>query len=130
MKNKNQRSMYALAVLLATLSVTMFAGTLAWGRDWNGPYQRRANILTREQDNRLQAFLRNHPGVHRDLQRNPDLANDRSYLRSHDDFREFLSDHPRIRAAFRTDPAAVMASQGSFGPRRTWNWEQWRERYR
>jgi len=132
MKKKTRLSMYSLALLLMTTCVTVTAGTTALAAgDWRWPYPRRAAILTREQDNRLQQFLRNHRDVYRDLERNPELANDWHYLRRHDDFREFLSDHPGIRAAFRTDPFAVMRPLGHTGPRRTWDHREWRrEHYR
>ena len=132
MKNKAHLSKYALALLLAATSVTVNATSLAQAAwDWRGPYPRRASLLSPEQDSHLQHFLRNHQNVYHDLQRNPQLANDRNYLRRHDDFREFLSDHPGIRSAFRTDPYAVMGSKGYFGPPpRTWGGERWRERYR
>ena len=125
MKTKYQTSWYALLVLLAAISVIASTGTRAWSADWRGPYQRRAGMLTREQENRLDKFLRNHPGVARDLQRNPNLANDRSYLRKHDDFREFLSDHAGIREAFGSNPSTVMSSQGYDGPHRSWNRDRW-----
>jgi len=132
MKNKARFSKYTLALLLAATSITVTAGSLAraaW--DWRGPYSRRAGLLNREQENRLQQFLRHHQGVSRDLQRDPQLANDRSYLRRHDDFRDFLSDHPGIRDAFRTDPYAVMGTRGYYGtPPRTFGRERSRERYR
>ena len=140
MKNNAHLSKYALALVLAATSVTVTAGSLARGAwDWRGPYSRRASLLNRDQENRLQQFLRHHQGVYRDLQRDPQLANDRSYLRRHDDFREFLSVHPGIRDAFRTDPYTVMGMREYYGasPRnpsregwRNWGRERWRERYR
>ena len=133
MKNNSRRTVYGLAVLVVAMFMPLSAGTLAWGADWRWPYPQRASILTREQENRLQQFLRNHPNVYRDLQRNPNLANERSYLRRHGDFREFLSDHGGIRAAFRANPSAVMASVGYGGPHRSWDRDRWssdRDRWR
>jgi phage-related protein len=133
MTSKYQGSLYALVVLLAAISVTASSEAPAWSADWKGPYHRRAGMLTRAQESRLDQFLRNHRGVARDLQRNPDLANDRSYLRRHDDFREFLSDHAGIRAAFRANPSAAMSSHGYAGPGGSWDRDRWssdRDRWR
>jgi len=132
MNNKHCLRKYALAFWLAATSITVSAGTYAWAAwDWRTPYPSRASLLTPEQSNHLQHFLRNHQNIYRDLQRNPQLANDWSYLRRHDDFRNFLSDHSGIRNAFRTDPYAVMGTRGYSAPApRAWGRERWGERYR
>lgn len=132
MKTRYQASLYASIVLLAAIAVTASSGHLAWSAEWRGPHHG-AGYMTREQENRLDQFLRNHPRVARDLERNPNLANDRNYLRKHDDFRDFLSNHGGIRAAFRDNPSAVMSRQGYGGPRRSWDRNRWsadRDRWR
>ena len=50
-------------------------------------------------DKRFQEYLSHHPGVRRDLERNPDLINDPEFVKKHPEFHEFLENHRKVRNA-------------------------------
>jgi hypothetical protein len=50
-----------------------------------------------QHDKRFQEYLNHHPGVRRDLARNPDLINDPEFVRKHPEFHEFLRNHPNVK---------------------------------
>ena len=64
-------------------------------------------------------FLDKHPQVAKDIARNPNLVNDRSYLKNHEEFHEFLKNHPNLRDSLRDNP-----DQWLRGVR---NYDRWRE---
>jgi len=53
------------------------------------------------------AFMRKHPSVSSDLQANPRLVYDRSYLAKHDEVRDFLRRHPAVRDEIAQNPRRV-----------------------
>ena len=57
---------------------------------------------------RFHQFLREHPRVAADLQRDPWLANNPRYLHDHDDLRHFLRNHPGVQRELSYNPARVM----------------------
>jgi hypothetical protein len=48
-------------------------------------------------DARFQEYLSRHPGVRRDLNRNPDLINDPQFVRKHPELHEFMENHRKVR---------------------------------
>ncbi|HYL59077.1 MAG TPA: hypothetical protein VEU51_09410 [Candidatus Acidoferrales bacterium] len=68
-------------------------------------------------DKRFQEYLSHHPGVRRDLERNPDLINDPEFVKKHPEFHEFLERHRKVRntvedrAVYKEDHAADKAER-------------------
>ncbi len=52
-------------------------------------------------------FMREHPRVAGDLQRDPGLANSSHYLNKHDNLRQFLRNHPGVRRELALNPGRV-----------------------
>ncbi|HVN29512.1 MAG TPA: hypothetical protein VMT64_13535 [Candidatus Binataceae bacterium] len=53
-------------------------------------------------------FLRGHPEIRRDIERNPGLANDPAYLRAHPQFVAFFRDHEEVQRELRDNPRELM----------------------
>src|SRR2546426_1385326 len=53
-------------------------------------------------------FLDANPNIERDLERNPSLLNNTSYLSSHPELKNFLDSHSTIRTQAARNPAALM----------------------
>jgi hypothetical protein len=67
-------------------------------------------------------FLYNHPGIARDLERNPDLIRNRRYLDRHDDLREFLRDHPNVAREYLSRSYPVRSRYDRWDNNRGWGW--------
>jgi hypothetical protein len=94
---------FAVLSLLIALSFTLATATVS-----------SADSL-REEMGDFQHFMREHPRIASDLQRDPSLANNRRYLNDHDNLRDFLHNHPQVRRELSVNPGRAMA--GSYG----WN---------
>ncbi len=55
----------------------------------------------------FQHFMREHPRIAGDLQRDPGLANSSHYLNKHDNLRQFLRNHPGVRRELAVNPGRV-----------------------
>jgi hypothetical protein len=53
-------------------------------------------------------FLESHPGIKHDLQRNPNLVNDPTYLEAHPQFKQFYRNHGEVRGELRENPKGIM----------------------
>ena len=53
-------------------------------------------------------YLEKHPGIQGDLQRNPALVRDPSYLKAHPDLRAYFAKHPGIAEAYLAHPDQFM----------------------
>lgn len=56
-------------------------------------------------------FLDNHPGINRELSKDPSLVSNRDYLDKHPELKDFLSDHPQVRQELNENPRAFMRSE-------------------
>jgi hypothetical protein len=49
-------------------------------------------------EKRYDRYLDNHPRAARKLEQNPNLVNDKHYMRNHPEFREFMATHPHLKS--------------------------------
>ena len=69
------------------------------------------NDITRGEVARFDNFLDRHPEINRDLNRNPNLINDREYVARHPELREYLGQHREIREELRENPRQFMSRE-------------------
>jgi hypothetical protein len=60
--------------------------------------------INRGELQRFDQFLDRHPRIAADLRKNPPLADDANYLRTHPALQQFLSQHPAIRGELKENP--------------------------
>jgi hypothetical protein len=89
----------AIAMLVAAALLTLGSAGIS-----------RADTL-RDEIREFHVFLRHHPQVANELQRNPGLADNRRYLDRHDDLRDFLRSRPRLRREIVERPRRVLANR-------------------
>ncbi len=115
-------SMSALAagIVVSAIATPMFAQSIALHPSVAMPaVETRADY---RHDKRFQEYLSHHPGVRRDLARNPDLINDPEFVKKHPEFHEFLKNHPNVkdtvqdRAAYKEDRAGDKLERKSGAP--------------
>jgi hypothetical protein len=94
-----------LALLAAAFVATATAAKAQQNRD---PDVTQAELRNFDQ------FLDAHPPIRADLQKNPALVNDSSYLQKHPDLQEFLQSHPRAKEEMQENPTAFMKQEGTF----------------
>jgi hypothetical protein len=70
--------------------------------------ERRGREIGRDEMERFDRFLRDHPAVAHDLRGDPTLVNSRGWLGDHPSFRDFLRDHPTIRQELQDNPYASL----------------------
>lgn len=92
---------FGILSLLIGLSVILGTATASW-----------ADSLRNEMGD-FQHFLYEHPRIAADLQRDPQLANNRRYLNDHDNLRDFLHNHPQVRRELSVNPGRAMAGSYS-----------------
>src|SRR5579862_3374331 len=56
-------------------------------------------------------FLQDHPQMKRDLEQNPNLANDPAYLESHPQFKQFYRNHGEVRDELRSNARSLMGRE-------------------
>jgi hypothetical protein len=61
-------------------------------------------------------FLNSHPNTARELQQNPNLINNPSWMGHHQGLEEYMAAHPDIRAEVHQNPGAIMNNGGR------WSW--------
>lgn len=70
-----------------------------------------------EQDLRsFEDYLSSHDETAQELYRNPELINDRSYVREHKSLRDWLDDHREAAAAIQADPQKFLQRERSSTP--------------
>ena len=70
--------------------------------------------LTQQEIASMDHFLDSHPDVERDLQRNPDLVNDNSYLRTQHDLDAYLDAHPAVKEELKETPTYFIRRENRF----------------
>ncbi|HLW82521.1 MAG TPA: hypothetical protein VKS20_10830 [Candidatus Acidoferrales bacterium] len=70
--------------------------------------------LTRGEVASMDQFLDSHPDIAKQLQANPSLINNVSYLSKHPALRAFLSDHAQVREEFTENPSLFMQREGQY----------------
>src|SRR5262249_31488362 len=73
--------------------------------------------ITRGEVARFDNFLDSHPGVERELRKDPRLIDDPAYMSRHPELREFLASHPGVREEIRENPKAFMNREKKFEKR-------------
>ena len=81
------------------------------GFAWNPP------VFAFDGEGAFREFLENHPQIRRELESNPNLANDPAYLRDHPQFKEFFKNHDEVRGELARECAGNHAP-GRNGPRK------------
>jgi hypothetical protein len=76
--------------------------------------QNRNPDITRTELRNFDQFLDAHPQIRAELQKNPALVNDSSYLQKHPDLQQFLQSHPAAKEELQENPTAFMKQEGSF----------------
>ena len=69
---------------------------------------RAANKLTIDEVATLQDFLKAHPAIAKQIEANPALIEDKSYMSSNPALAEFLQTHPELAGAWRNSPNSAM----------------------
>ena len=98
-----------LALLLIGVASVANAGTM--------PGQRRDEDVTRGELLNFDRFLDSHPGIARDLTKNPALINSSDYVEDHPELREFLKNHPEVREELKEQPRFFMKRERRFDRR-------------
>ena len=70
--------------------------------------------LTRGEVTSMDRFLDSHQDVEKQLQANPSLINNVSYLSKHPALRAFLSSHAQVREEFTENPSLFMQREGQY----------------
>ena len=114
LSNLNRRlSLFTL--LLALAALTIGTANISW-----------ADSLNEEMRN-FNHFLSEHPRIAADLQRNPSLANNWGYLHAHDNLRDFLHNHPKVRRQLTANRGyALGAPYGVYPPYASRPYESYR----
>jgi hypothetical protein len=78
------------------------------------PVRAQDNDINRTELNNFDQYLDDHPGVARQLQRNPSLINDPTFLSQHPDLQTFLNNHPGVREEIKENPRQFMNRERRF----------------
>lgn len=70
--------------------------------------------INRRELNNFDEYLDNHPGVHRQLTKDPSLINNPQYLSQHPHLQNFLNNHPGVREESGENPAQFMHRENQF----------------
>ena len=76
--------------------------------------QTKHSDVTRSELSSFDSYLDKHHDVRDDLNKNPNLINDQSYLAKHPHLQEFLEQHPNLRQELKENPSAFMQRENSF----------------
>jgi hypothetical protein len=96
MKNLHAFPRSAFFALILTTSLISFSS-----RAWGDYSQMRDEIA------QFHSFMIKHPSVSTDLQKNPQLVNDRKYLDKHEEVKKFLKQHPAVKQEIAEHPRRV-----------------------
>jgi hypothetical protein len=78
------------------------------------------NDTTRAEIASFDRFLDTHPAIAAELQKNPSLVNDSSYVGEHSALNAYLNDHPQVREELQENPGSFTNAEQQFdqnGPR-------------
>ncbi len=78
------------------------------------PVRAQDNDINRTELTNFDQYLDDHPGVARQLQRNPSLINDPTFLSHHPDLQTFLNNHPGVREEIKENPRQFMNRERRF----------------
>ena len=67
--------------------------------------------ITEEELRHFDGFLDRHPQIATDLERNPKLVDDQSYLNNHPELKDWLSHHQSVREELKANPQAFIARE-------------------
>jgi len=67
--------------------------------------------ITEEELRHFDGFLDRHPQIATDLERNPKLVDDQSYLNKHPELKDWLSHHQSVREELKANPQAFIARE-------------------
>jgi hypothetical protein len=92
-------------IVLALAALTLGAANISWADSLN------------EEMRDFNHFLSEHPRIAADLQRDPSLANNSGYLHAHDNLRDFLHNHPKVRRQLAANPASMLGAPYAWNSR-------------
>lgn len=72
------------------------------------------NDISRRELNNFDGYLDNHPGVHRQLTKDPSLINNPQFLAQHPHLQNFLNNHPGVKEESSENPAQFMHRENRF----------------
>jgi hypothetical protein len=70
--------------------------------------------ITHREAASLDVFLDAHPGIERDLRKDPSLAKSPEFLSRHPEFSEYLGKHPAVKADLAENPKAFMRREAQY----------------
>jgi hypothetical protein len=70
--------------------------------------------ITNQELKNFDKFLDSHPEIASDLQKNPSLVDDQSYVDKHPDLKEFLQSHSNVRREIKQHPGFFMQRERKF----------------
>jgi hypothetical protein len=80
-------------------------------RDEHGNGNGNGNDITRREVVDMGQFLKDHPEVAEQLQKNPKLIDDKRFVDDHPQLHQFLAEHPHVREQFDQHPYAFMRDE-------------------
>src|SRR3954453_9968468 len=99
-------------------AVLPFAGSLcvaplvsADRSDWHGNRYQSESDMSQRDLRSFQNYLDSHDETAQQLYRNPELLNDRGYLRKHDALNDWLESHPDAAQTLQADPDRYLQRQ-------------------
>jgi hypothetical protein len=102
--------------ILGTLALSAVLSLVAAAASGAVPLQAgdQDNDTTRAEIASFDRFLDTHPGIAAELQKNPSLINDSSYVGEHPALNAYLNDHPRVPEELQENPRAFMNAELRF----------------
>src|SRR5712692_8264346 len=102
--------------LAGVLSLPLMVSTAAAERDYEHQ-ERRSSARVSERDLRsFEDYLNSHDETAQLLYQNPDLINDRQFVRRHDALHDWLEDHQEAAATIQANPQKFLWRERSVGP--------------
>jgi len=77
-------------------------------------FEQSGRDISKEEVKNFDNFLDKHPAIDRELSKQPQLANDPSYVAKHPELKEFLENHPAIRKDLAEHPRAFVRREKKF----------------
>lgn len=116
---QTHRKKFCLGILLVVGVLFVVSPVFADRDDWRYQSGERPPVArVSERDLRsFDAYLDSHWETAQELYRNPDLLNDRSYVRKHDALRDWLEDHPDAAPEIRANPRTFLWREREYGRR-------------
>lgn len=106
MQSRLKKAIFVPLLLAGALSITPFFSVHAQRSD-NDDSDSATQISERDFDT-FGAYLESNPSTARLLYENPDLINDRRFVRKHESLRQWLEDNPRIARKIEDNPEAFL----------------------